>query len=205
MDVALVLPGIVLILPLVGFLTLSLWASQGLPVVFRQVRIGKDGHPFTLLKFRTMIEGAEEAGTVTASADPRITAIGRIVRKFKLDEFPQLLNVLRGDMALVGPRPEVAEYVARLGPDLKTVLSVRPGITAPSSIKFRNEGDLLRTAVDPIVLNDEYIYPLKTRLNVWYVENLSLRLDLWCLVGTALPSLLTRRLTELEEGWRRAR
>jgi lipopolysaccharide/colanic/teichoic acid biosynthesis glycosyltransferase len=199
-DFALTLPGVVVLAPLLGATAVCLAVFQGRPVIFRQTRIGLEGRPFTLLKFRTMTTGQEHLGTVSTSVDPRITPIGRWLRKLKIDELPQLLNVLRGDMALVGPRPEVAEYVERLGPDRETVLSVRPGITALSSIKFRDEEALLGAAADPVSLNDEYVYPLKTRLNVWYVRHLSFGLDMLCLAGTAFPALVSGRLDALEAG-----
>jgi lipopolysaccharide/colanic/teichoic acid biosynthesis glycosyltransferase len=137
---------LVLALPLFLLLTVAILMKDGAPVFFVQERVGKDGRPFRLLKFRTMrvTSGAE----VTVSGDPRITPLGNLLRRSKLDELPQLVNVFKGDMSFVGPRPEIADFVALYTPEQREVLSVRPGITDPASIEFRDESEILARAAD---------------------------------------------------------
>lgn len=160
--------GLLVLSPL--FLTLAIWIkldSKG-PVFYRQVRVGKDNKDFRIFKFRSMRVGSDKGSLVTIGGrDPRITRSGYIIRKLKLDELPQLINVFVGDMSLVGPRPEVRHYVNYWTPEQMRVLDVRPGITDPASIKFRNENELMEQAEDP---EDYYI-------NVIMQEKLKLYLD----------------------------
>jgi lipopolysaccharide/colanic/teichoic acid biosynthesis glycosyltransferase len=153
---------------------------------FRQTRVGKDGRTFGLLKFRTMVPDAGSGGKLTIGEDPRITKAGRFLRKHKLDELPQLINVLKGDMSLVGPRPEVPEYVAYFDPEQRKVLSVRPGLTDEASIAYLEEGELLRQADDPHRVYIEEILPEKLRLNLRYVEERSMKKDLLLIWKTLL-------------------
>ncbi|MFB6259058.1 MAG: sugar transferase [Flavobacteriales bacterium] len=148
------------------------------PPFFRQVRVGKEGKHFGLLKFRTMVPKAEKEGRLTIGADPRITRIGAFLRKYKLDEFPQLINVLKGDMSLVGPRPEVPEYVAYYDEEQQKVLTVRPGLTDEASLAYLREGELLRQADDPDRVYLEEILPEKLKLNLRYVRERSMKKDL---------------------------
>ena len=150
------------------------------PAIFRQKRVGRRGTEFDILKFRTMrLAAAGEVRQITVGNDARITALGRYLRRFKIDELPQLVNVARGDMSLVGPRPEVPRYVAHYPPGIRDiVLSVRPGITDPASIRFRNESDLLSKFDDPEAGYVETILPMKLNYYVDYVHNQSLLLDL---------------------------
>lgn len=154
--------------------------------IFSQERIGRDGVPFRCHKVRTMRTSAVHMTTVTATGDPRITRLGAVLRKLKIDELPQLVNVLRGEMSVVGPRPDVAGWADRLEGEARLVLSVRPGITSPSSLAFRHEEELLARAEDPEVYNREVVWPEKVRLNVEYVRTWSLASDLRCIVATAL-------------------
>lgn len=140
---------------------------------FVQRRIGRYGKPFSVIKIRTMREVAGVSTTVTAAGDCRITRLGRLLRRTKLDELPQLLNVVRGDMSFVGPRPDVAGYADRLDGGDRVVLSVRPGITGPATLKFRDEEALLAAQPEPERYNREVIWPEKVRINRRYVEN-------WC-------------------------
>ena len=160
--------GLLVLSPL--FLVLAIWIkldSKG-PVFYRQVRVGKDNKDFRIFKFRSMRVGSDKGSLVTIGGrDPRITRSGYIIRKLKLDELPQLINVFVGDMSLVGPRPEVRHYVNYWTPEQMRVLDVRPGITDPASIKFRNENELMEQAEDP---EDYYI-------NVIMQEKLKLYLD----------------------------
>lgn len=143
------------------------------PVFFRQARVGKGGLPFRIHKFRTMRTDVVGANVSTAG-DARITRVGKVLRKSKLDELPQLIDVLRGDMALVGPRPEVPEFVRQWSPERRPViLSVRPGITDPASIELRNEADELAAAEDPHQHYVEVLLPRKTSMYVDYVQNRS--------------------------------
>ena len=190
-DITLSLLALVLLCPLL--LAVALWVrldSRG-PVLFRQQRVGRGGQPFAILKFRTMQVNAEAAGLqITVGQDPRITRTGRWLRRSKLDELPQLLNVLRGEMSMVGPRPEVPRYVALYPADQRaTVLSVRPGITDLASLAFRDESTLLARSADPERTYVEEILPIKLRHACDYVARRSLWLDLHILARTALVLL----------------
>ena len=164
------------------------------PVFFRQERVGRHGRPFRIHKFRTMVTDAERLGAqITASGDPRITAAGRFLRRSKLDELPQLIDVLAGTMSLVGPRPEVPRYVAMYPTALREkVLSVRPGITDPASIEFRDEGALLAAAADPEREYADVVLPAKLRFAADYVDHASLAYDLR-LIALTLRALVLNR------------
>lgn len=170
-------------------LLIAWWVRQDSPgpALFRQERVGRGGRPFHILKFRSMRADAPASGPqITVSADPRITRSGAFIRRWKLDELPQFLNVLRGDMALVGPRPEVPRYVAIYPPETRDiVLSVRPGITDLASITYRNESEVLGASADPEHTYREEILPAKLALCVDYVRRRSLWLDLTILARTA--------------------
>lgn len=154
--------------------------------VFSQERIGRDGVPFHVHKIRTMRTLAAHTTTVTTVADPRITRLGAVLRRFKIDELPQLVNVLRGEMSFVGPRPDVAGYADSLTGADRCILSVPPGITGPASLAYRHEERLLAAAADPEAYNREVIWPAKVRLNREYVERWSLRRDLGYLWQTVV-------------------
>ena len=163
------------------FLVVAIWIkldSMG-PVFYRQVRVGYNSKDFKIFKFRSMRVGADKGSLVTIGGrDPRVTRSGYFIRKYKLDELPQLINVFVGAMSLVGPRPEVRHYVDYWTPEQMHVLDVRPGITDPASIKFRNENELMEKAEDP---EDYYIHVImqeKIRLYLEYVENASFLYDL---------------------------
>lgn len=171
--------GLIVLSPL--FLILAIWIkldSKG-PVFYRQVRVGRNNMDFRIFKFRSMKEGADNGSLVTiGEQDPRITRSGHFIRKFKLDELPQLINVFVGDMSLVGPRPEVRHYVNYWTPEQMQVLDVRPGITDPASIRFRNENDLLDKAENPEEYYINVIMQEKIRLYLEYVDNHSLWYDI---------------------------
>jgi lipopolysaccharide/colanic/teichoic acid biosynthesis glycosyltransferase len=153
--------------------------TSGRPVFFLQERIGKGGAPFKLYKFRSMRTDAGKGHAITVGGrDPRITPIGFFIRKYKIDEWPQLINVLKGDMSLVGPRPEVPRYVKDYSPDQRRVLEVRPGITDMASIKYRHENDLLEGKEDPDRYYREIILADKLQMGVEYVDNRSFFGDL---------------------------
>lgn len=157
---------------------------------FRQVRVGRSGREFGLLKFRTMRPGSEAKGQLTIGGrDPRVTGVGYFLRKSKLDELPQLWNVLVGEMSVVGPRPEVPKYVALYSPEQRTVLSVRPGITGMASIDYIDESELLATASDPERTYIHEVMPAKLALDLCYVREWSFMLDLRIL-GTTVKKIL---------------
>lgn len=150
---------------------------------FRQTRVGKDGKLFQVIKIRTMRNDPTLHTTVTASNDPRITRLGHLFRRMKIDELPQLINVLRGEMSFVGPRPDVPGFADKLTGEDRIILTVRPGITGPATLKFRDEEELLAQQDDPEAYNRDVIYPEKVRLNRQYIEQYSFKQDLyyiWC-------------------------
>lgn len=171
--------GLILLSPL--FLIVAIWIkldSHG-PIFYRQVRVGRNNSEFRIFKFRSMRIGSDKGSLVTIGGrDPRITRSGYFIRKFKIDELPQLINVFIGDMSLVGPRPEVRHYVNYWTPEQMHVLDVRPGITDPASIKFRNENELLAKADDPEKYYIEVIMQEKIRLYLDYVEKSSFWYDI---------------------------
>jgi lipopolysaccharide/colanic/teichoic acid biosynthesis glycosyltransferase len=164
--------GLIVLSPL--FIVLAIWIkldSKG-PIFYRQVRVGRGNRDFRLYKFRSMRVGADKQGLITVGGrDPRITRSGYFIRKYKLDEFPQLINVFVGDMSLVGPRPEVRKYVDMYTAEQLRVLSVRPGITDLASIRYRNENELLEQAEDPDSYYEQVIMQDKLRINLEYVDN----------------------------------
>src|SRR5262245_55499575 len=159
--------------------------SRG-PVFFRQERVGRQGKPFRIRKFRTMVADAPARGPqITVGADARITRVGAFLRHYRLDELPQFIDVLRGDMSLVGPRPEVPRYVAMYPPEMKAkVLAVRPGITDPASLEFVDEGELLARAADPEREYVEVILPRKLRAATAYADHATLRTDVLVILRT---------------------
>jgi lipopolysaccharide/colanic/teichoic acid biosynthesis glycosyltransferase len=154
--------------------------------LFMQHRIGRYGRLFTALKLRTMRSSTSVSTTVTVSGDPRITRLGAFFRWTKLDELPQLLNVLIGQMSFVGPRPDVPGYADKLTGQDRIILAVRPGITGPATLEYRHEEEMLAASDDPVRLNSEVIYPDKVRINRLYVMEYSFVKDLWYLLQTLL-------------------
>jgi len=179
--------GLIVLAPVFGVTALAIWLTSGSPVVFRQQRMGRAFRLFSIYKFRTMIVDApNKGGSVTSGGDPRITPMGTLLRKFKLDELPQLINVLKGDMSFVGPRPEMPEFVAMFEHDYREILQVRPGITDLASLKYRHEAEILDQFENP---HDGYvrcILPDKIRLAKEYVRQSSLLLDLALILRTVL-------------------
>jgi lipopolysaccharide/colanic/teichoic acid biosynthesis glycosyltransferase len=162
--------------------------DDGAPVFFGQTRIGRKGRPFRIWKFRTMRAGSR-GRPITAAGDHRITRVGSVLRRCKLDELPQLFNVLRGDMSLVGPRPEVPEYVQIEEPVWQAVLQVRPGVTDVASLVYRDEEKLLGTSADPNALYRETVLPSKLALNLGYLRSRSFGSDLRLILLTIRYSL----------------
>ncbi len=155
----------------------------GGPAIFSQQRVGKDGRLFTMYKFRTMSPDGG-GSTVSVAGDARITPLGAQLRRYKLDELPQLWNVLRGDMSFVGPRPDVPGYADQLQGEDREMLLLRPGITGPASLKYRNEEEILASVPDPERYNDEVIFPDKVRINRYYLHHYSFWMDLRFIVAT---------------------
>jgi lipopolysaccharide/colanic/teichoic acid biosynthesis glycosyltransferase len=179
--------GLVLLSPLLALVALAVLGSMGRPVLYVQERVGRVGRSFPLLKFRTMTPDDGRGPRVTASGDARVTPLGRLLRRTKIDELPQLMNVLRGDMSLVGPRPELRRYVERYDTAQRRVLRARPGITDPASIVYHDEERRL-AAVEPARREAVYIaeiVPEKLRLNLDYLERCGFWSDLGVIVATA--------------------
>lgn len=172
-DIGCTLLGILVLIPIMLLISVCIKFDSPGPVIFRQIRVGRRGRPFNVLKFRTMEVNAENNGlSITSSGDARITRVGEFFRKYKLDEIPQLFNVIKGDMSLVGPRPEVPKFVECYPAGMKErILSVRPGVTDNASIEFRNENQLLADSSDPERCYVEEVLPTKLALYNQYIDN----------------------------------
>ena len=190
-DLFFVLFGLLILSPIMLLVAVLIKFGSSGPILFKQVRVGLNGKHFYILKFRTMVVDAEQIGAkVTTADDPRITRVGHWLRKYKLDELPQLINVLKGEMSFVGPRPEVPEYVLFYPEDVKKlVLSVPPGITDMAAIEFRNENDLLKQSDNPVQVYREKVLPIKLKYYLKYVSERSLVLD-FILILKTLKALL---------------
>lgn len=177
--------GILFLLPIYIIIAILIKIDSNGDILYKQERIGKNGIPFYVLKFRTMIPNAFSKGALTVgSRDPRVTNIGFYLRKYKLDELPQLFNVFLGEMSFVGPRPEVKKYTDLYNAEQKKVLSVAPGITDYASIKFRNENDLLSVSDDPEKLYIDQIMPEKLNLNLKYINDNNVFKDIKIIFNT---------------------
>lgn len=176
-DVAIAAAGLLLLGPLLAVVALGVRLSSPGPVLFRQLRVGRGGRLFRILKFRSMRDGATGAA-VTARGDARVTPVGRVLRRWKLDELPQLWNVLVGDMSLVGPRPEVPRYVDRFPGDYARILRVRPGITDFAAVEYRDEESVLAAASDREAAYVDVVLPAKIALYHRYLDEMSMATDL---------------------------
>jgi len=184
-DIIFSILGIIILSPFLILISLIIIVTSKGGPFYRQTRIGKDSKPFKLFKFRTMRVGSDKNIRITiGSRDSRITGIGFHLRKYKLDELPQLFNVLIGNMSFVGPRPEVPEYVALYDADQKTVLNVKPGITDFASIVYSEENELLANAENPEELYIKRIMPAKLKLNLRYIKEMSLATDVKIILKT---------------------
>lgn len=183
-DRTLSLLAIVVLLPILLLVAIVILVANGAPVMYVQERIGQDGNPFKLIKFRTM--HGDEKSPIAASELNRITRVGRWLRRTKIDELPELLNIFVGDMSFVGPRPDVAGYADKLEGADRRMLTMKPGLTGVASLKYRDEEDLLAAQPNPQEYNDKVIWPDKVRLNLLYMERQSLWLDVKVLICTAL-------------------
>lgn len=185
-DIICVIPGLLVLSPLLFLIALWIKMDSSGPVFFKQVRVGQYGKEFQVIKFRTMVPDAEKKGLkITVGGDPRITPSGIKLRKYKLDELPQLFNVLVGEMSLVGPRPEVPEYVELYQDDVRTkVLSVKPGITDLASLEYKDENDLLKDAANPRKVYINEIMPRKLDYYQQYVDQRNLWFDFIVILRT---------------------
>lgn len=178
--------GLILLSPI--FIFVSLLSKRKMPdgpVIFKQERVGQYGRLFTVYKFRTMT-ASQNGSSVSVAGESRITPLGAKLRKYKIDELPELWNVLKGDMSFVGPRPDVPGYADKLEGDDREILRLKPGITGPASLKYRNEEELLARVENPQEYNDKVIYPDKVRINRYYLHNYSFLKDMQMIICTVL-------------------
>ena len=183
LDLSAALLGLLLLAPVLFLVAVLVKATSSGPVLHRAVRVGRNGTLFELLKFRTMVVGSENGDRLTRHNDPRVTRVGRLLRRTKIDELPQLFNVVRGEMSLVGPRPEDARYVSHYSPDQRRILEVRPGITSVASIHFRTEENLL-CGDDWETRYLREIMPAKVKLELSYLERRSVVSDVQVVART---------------------
>jgi lipopolysaccharide/colanic/teichoic acid biosynthesis glycosyltransferase len=188
-DICLSFLGLVITFPVLLIIGVAVRFSSAGPIFYSQLRIGRQGKPFTCIKFRTMFIGADQKGSITTSNDKRITVVGKVLRSTKLDVLPQLVNVLIGTMSFVGPRPDVPGYADKLQGNSRDILKLRPGITSPASLYFRNEEKLLAKAENPKEYNDTVIWPKKVQINLEYYRNWSFWKDIGYILMTVFPSL----------------
>jgi len=198
-DLVLSLVSLLILSPFLALAALFIKMESKGPILYRQLRVGLNEKPFYIYKFRTMEVGAEQKGLpITGADDPRLTKVGRLLRECKLDEMPQLFNVLKGEMSLVGPRPEVPQYVKLYTDEQKKILTVKPGMTDPATVYFRNEEELLAQADDKESFYINEIMPIKLKLYLQYIENMSLLYDIKLIfleiLALILPQAIFRRL-----------
>jgi lipopolysaccharide/colanic/teichoic acid biosynthesis glycosyltransferase len=183
-DLLFALLWIILLFPILIIIFCIIKLSSKGPVFFIQERVGREGKIFKMIKFRSMSVSQHSCSTISVKGDVRITKIGAFLRRYKLDELPELWNILVGDMSLVGPRPDVRGYANKLKGEDRNILKLRPGITGPASLKFSNEEELLSKEDNPKKFNDEIIYPDKVRLNLEYYYNNNLWTDIKIIFAT---------------------
>ena len=175
---------LIILFPIFLLISLIVKLSSKGPVFFIQKRIGRYGQHFNMIKFRSMLDKLEDKNSVTCIGDYRITKFGKFLRKYKLDELPELVNVIIGDMSLVGPRPDVPGYADKLNNEDRLILNLRPGITGPATLKYSNEEKILSLQKNPTKYNDEVIYPDKVKINLDYYYNNSIWLDIKIIFAT---------------------
>ena len=183
-DFILSFTGLILLSPFLLFISILIKITNNGSIFFVQERVGKNGSLFKMIKFRTMYTDHNDNNTISVKGDSRITKLGFFLRKYKIDELPELINVLFGDMSFVGPRPDVKGYADKLKGDHRKILKLRPGITGPASIKFINEELLLSQQKNPKYYNDNVIYPEKVRINLDYFYNNSIWIDFKIIFAT---------------------
>ena len=176
--------GLFLCLPLLLIICILIKLTSKGPVFYTQERIGRNGSVFTIIKFRSMTTEHGNNNTITIDGDSRITSLGRFLRKYKLDELPELLNILKGEMSFVGPRPDLPGYADKLKGDRRKILELKPGITSRASLKYANEEKILAKQDNPISYNNEVIYPDKIKMNLDYYYNHNLWIDIKIIFAT---------------------
>lgn len=182
-DIVFSFIGLIILSPVFIIISILIKIKMPGPVFFHQNRAGRHGRLFRIVKFRTMIPN-HGGDTISVKGENRITPLGTILRRYKLDELPELWNVLKGDMSFVGPRPDMPEYISRFSGDEKLILELRPGITGPATLKYANEEELLASVPDPKSFNDEIIWPDKVRMNLDYYKKRSFLGDLIIILKT---------------------
>ena len=193
-DAAMATVGLVLVSPILLTVAAAIKLTSKGPVFYRGPRVGLNGEPFNMLKFRTMVTDADKiGGSSTPEDDPRVTSVGKKLRRYKLDELPQLWNVLKGEMSFVGPRPQVQWAVDLYTPEERAILGVRPGITDEASLKFSNEAEILKGSADPDKAYIELIHPEKMRLGLEYVRTRSFSQDMSIIGRTARTVIKPKR------------
>jgi lipopolysaccharide/colanic/teichoic acid biosynthesis glycosyltransferase len=192
LDIIVSLALLILLFPVFVVIAVAVVLDSGFPVFYRGERIGKAGRTFRIIKFRSMYVGSAQGPAITGKDDPRVTRVGKFLRKWKLDELPQFYNVLKGEMSLVGPRPEAPQYVEFYSDEEKMVLSVRPGVTGVSQLLFRNEEEMLE-GPDPERFYLDVLMRQKIRCDVAYVRNQSLVFDLVLILLTLVAVVLPRK------------
>ncbi|MPL97446.1 UDP-N-acetylgalactosamine-undecaprenyl-phosphate N-acetylgalactosaminephosphotransferase [bioreactor metagenome] len=182
--------GLIFLSPILIIICILIKASSEGPIFFKQVRVGKNMKNFEILKFRTMVPNAEKLGKqITIGEDKRITSVGKVLRKYKLDELPQLFNVFKGDMSLVGPRPEVPKYVKLYSEEQRKVLDVKPGITDLASLRYKDENDILGKVDNPEEYYITVIMKDKLELNLEYIEKNNILIDIYLIIKTIIKCL----------------
>lgn len=188
-DFSLAFFGLLIFIPILIFVSLLIKIKMPGPVFFIHKRVGARGKLFKMVKFRTMSMD-HQGGTISVKGEKRITPLGSKLRQYKIDELPELWNVLIGNMSFVGPRPDVPGYADKLQGDDRIILSIRPGITGPASLKYSNEEEILSKVEDYQKYNDEVLYPDKVRININYIKNWSMSLDIKIIIYTLLGKKL---------------
>ena len=176
--------GLFVSLPLLIIIGICIKLTSKGPIFYTQERIGRYGSIFTIIKFRSMTSGHGDNNTITIGGDLRITSLGRFLRKYKLDELPELLNILKGEMSFVGPRPDLPGYADKLKGNNRKILALKPGITSRASLKYANEEEILAKQDNPINYNNEVIYPDKIKMNLDYYYNHNLWIDIKIIFAT---------------------
>ena len=184
---------IFILLPVIVILSILIVIDSGFPVFFKQERMGKDGKTFIILKFRTMKNNTSTADGITLHNDNRITKVGKFLRKYRLDEIPQLFNIIKGEMSFVGPRPDLPKYYIIDDYGYKSVLLIRPGITSEAALKFKDEDKILSISENPEKTYIEEIFPQKVRLNTEYIRNISILYDIKIMFNTVSNVFLKKK------------
>jgi lipopolysaccharide/colanic/teichoic acid biosynthesis glycosyltransferase len=193
LDLSAAAAGLVVLSPVLAFVAVWIGIDSPGPVLYRGRRIGRHGKPFLQLKFRTMVPEAESrGGSRTPDGDPRVSRAGRVLRRWKLDELPQLVNVVRGEMSLVGPRPDVEEYASLYEGPERRILELRPGLTDWATLWYRDDGEVLAGFADPEAAYRAHFHPTKVRLQLDYLRHASITTDL-CILALTLTTLFRRR------------